>query len=307
MASERKHTKSSEIMPNPHPSLIEYTWHMKKNGRTESTIETVTKRLTLLAKHCNIQEPEQVKETLANLHWKNSTKITAIGDYSAYLRFLGKTWTKPKYQRESTLVFIPTEQELDTLISAGQPKTATRQQILKETGARIGELDKLEWTHIDTQRKTIYITAEKGSNSRILPISTKLIAMLNQLPKTNNKIFKVSKHGFRKTFEALRNKTAQKLDNPRLLKIHLHTFRHWKGTTEYHKTKDIIHVKTMLGHKDIQSTMRYINLEQAIYIEQNDQYTVKIAHNITEATQLLEIGFEYITEMDGTKLFRKRR
>jgi hypothetical protein len=40
---------------------------------------------------------------------------------------------------------------------------------------------------------------------------------------------------------------------------------------------------------------------------QNTEYIVKTATNIQEATQLIENGFEYITEMDGTKLFRKRK
>jgi hypothetical protein len=31
------------------------------------------------------------------------------------------------------------------------------------------------------------------------------------------------------------------------------------------------------------------------------------ASNIKEATQLMETGFEYVTEIDGTKLFRKRK
>ena len=303
MAGEGTPTKPNEIMPD----LLNYAWHMKKNGRTESTITTVTKRLQLIAKQCDLNDPEDVKTALAKLQWKNTTKTTAIGDYTAYLRFKGKTWTKPQYQRENQLPFIPAEQELNTLISAGQPRTATRLQILKETGARTGELDKLEWTHIDLERKTIYITAEKGSNSRILPISNKLIAMLNQLPRTSNKVFNISKESFRKTYESLRQRTATKLSNPRLQKIHLHTFRHYKGTMEYHKTKDIIHVKTVLGHKDIESTMKYINLESAIFSNQDEQYTAKIAHNITEATQLIETGFDYITEIDGTKLFRKRK
>ena len=36
-------------------------------------------------------------------------------------------------------------------------------------------------------------------------------------------------------------------------------------------------------------------------------YTCKTVTNIKEATQLIENGFEYITEMDGLKLFRKRK
>jgi len=280
---------------------------MKKDGKADSTIETAVARLTRLTKLCNIDDSEQVRATLATLDWQNNTKHHVAQVYTYFLRFLGKTWTSPKYTKEHGLPFIPTEEEINTLISAGSHRTATRLQLLKETGARIGELDKLEWTHIDTERKTIYITAEKGSNSRILPISTQLIAMLNLLPRLNDKVFQVNKENFRKTFESLRNRTAIKLDNPRLKKIHLHTFRHWKGTTEYHKTKDIIHVKTVLGHKRIESTMVYINLESALYLATSDEWTHIVAKTLDEACKAIDAGFEYVTEMDGLKLFRKRK
>jgi integrase len=281
---------------------------MKKDGKADSTIETAVARLTRLTKLCNIDDSEQVRATLATLDWQNNTKHHVAQVYTYFLRYLGKTWTPPKYTKEHGLPFIPTEEEIDTLISAGSPRTATRLQILKETGARVGELDKLEWTHIDTERKTIYITAEKGSNSRLLPISNKLIAMLNNLPRRTDKVFTVNKENFRKTFECLRNRTAIKLDNPRLKKIHLHTFRHFKGTTEYHKTKDIIHVKTVLGHKRIESTMLYINIESALYLATSDEWTCKATTDDNEATQLIEAGFEYVmTTPSGLMQFRKRK
>jgi integrase len=131
--------------------------------------------------------------------------------------------------------------------------------------------------------------------------------MLNNLPKTNNKVFQTDKHGLRTTFEALRNRTTTKLNNPRLKQIHFHTFRHYKGTIEYHKTKDIIHVKTILGHKNIESTMTYINIESALFLTTSDEYTCKTANNVKDATALIETGFEYTTEIDGIKLFRKRK
>jgi hypothetical protein len=75
---------------------------------------------------------------------------------------------------------------------------------------------------------------------------------------------------------------------------------------EYHKTQNIIQVQRLLGHKSILNTQLYINLEQAIF-EFNDQYEVKLASTVDEAGKLVEVGFEYITEMDGKKLFRKRK
>jgi len=58
----------------------------------------------------------------------------------------------------------------------------------------------------------------------------------------------------------LRNRVAEKLKNPRIRRIHFHTFRHWKATTEYHKTRDILHVMKLLGHRNIQTTLIYTQL-----------------------------------------------
>jgi hypothetical protein len=77
---------------------------------------------------------------------------------------------------------------------------------------------------------------------------------------------------------------------------------------EYHKTKDIIHVKAILGHKDIESTMIYINLENAIFLNDSSEWTCKTAKDTNEATKLIEVGFEYITTTpEGLMLFRKRK
>jgi integrase len=280
---------------------------MKKNGRADETVETAISRLKHLNKLCNITEPEQVKAVLATSDWMNSTKHNVALIYTGYIKYLGKKWTPPKYTKETPLPFIPTEMEIDSLISASKQKTATLLQFLKETASRIGEATQLEWTQLDLERKIVYIKAEKGSNSRNLPISTKLIAMLNNIPKINNKVFQYNRHALTNTLWELRRRTAKKLNNPRLNKIHFHTFRHWKATMEYHATKDIIHVQHMLGHRSIENTMIYINLDQALFLEQNNEWTVKVSHNIQESTQLLESGFEYVTDQEGLKLYRKRK
>jgi hypothetical protein len=52
----------------------------------------------------------------------------------------------------------------------------------------------------------------------------------------------------------------------------------------------------------------YINLEQAIFKTENDGFQVRVAHNVDEACELVEVGFEYVTGNygDGGKIFRKR-
>ena len=72
---------------------------------------------------------------------------------------------------------------------------------------------------------------------------------------------------------------------------------------EYHKTKDILHVMEMLGHRDIKTPLIYT---QIIHFE-NEDYPSAVAKTIEEARGLIEARFEYVTEFDGVKLFRKRK
>ncbi|MDH5787003.1 MAG: site-specific integrase [Candidatus Bathyarchaeota archaeon] len=183
-------------------------------------------------------------------------------------------------------------------------KTATFLQILKESGARRGEIGRLQWTDVDTNSGTIRINSPlKGSSARIVRISGKAMAMINAMPRTSDYVFNPNTSTMAKGFMKQRNRLAKKLQNPRLKQIHFHTLRHWKATMEYHKTKDILHVVQVLGHKNINNTLMYTQL---INFE-NDDYHCKTAKTLKEDQELIEVGFEFVTERDGTKIYRKRK
>ena len=136
-------------------------------------------------------------------------------------------------------------------------------------------------------------------------VSSKLLAMLAILPKKGDKVFGTYElRGYRSSFTRQRKRTAHKLGNPRINRITFHTFRHWKATMEYHKTKDILHVMRLLGHKNIKNTLIYTQL---LPFKEDDQFICKVATNTTEACKLIEDGFAFITGeySDGGKIFRK--
>jgi len=60
----------------------------------------------------------------------------------------------------------------------------------------------------------------------------------------------------------------------------------------------------LLGHKNIKNTLTYIQLAGA---SGEDAYTCKVAKSLGEASSLIESGFDYVTELDGVKLFRKKK
>ena len=291
------------------PDILTFAINEYKMGRTEETVKGRISALNRISEKANLTNPDEVLFCLATIKWKNHTKNTFLDTYGAYCRFYKIQWQRPKYENEERLPFIPTEAELDQLIYASQQKMATLLQTLKETGIRISEALKLKWIDLDTTNKTLNITPSKGSNPRILPISTKLITMLEKCNHPNEYIFPRRKHGIRTRFCTMRKRISQRQQNQRLMQISFHTFRHWRGTMEYHKTKDIMHVKYILGHKAIQSTMVYINLEQATFLTQSadDEWTCKAAKTIDEATKLIEAGFQYVTTIEGTQLFKKRK
>ena len=136
-------------------------------------------------------------------------------------------------------------------------------------------------------------------------ISSKLLAMILALPKKSDKIFGTYElRGYRGSFGAQRKRTAQKLANPRINRITFHTFRHWKATMEYHRTKDILYVMKLLGHKNIKNTLIYTQL---LPLKEDDQFIRKVATNVKEACELIEDGFNYVTGeySDGGKIFKK--
>jgi integrase len=95
----------------------------------------------------------------------------------------GGTWSPPRYQPIRKLHFIPKETELDQLIAGCTSLMATFLQMLKETGARCGEIWTLKWDDIDFEGKVVNITAEKNSNPRVTHLSNKLLEMLQSQPR----------------------------------------------------------------------------------------------------------------------------
>ncbi len=276
---------------------------MKKEGYADSTIKRRSRLLKTLCKRgANLLNPESVKEVIAQEEsWCNSTKANAVTAYTSLLKMEGQEWDKPRYKRVRKLPFIPTEKEIDQLISSCNRKTATFLRLLKETGARRGEAWYLEWTNFDFENRTVRITPEKGGNPRQLRISHKLISMLKLLPRHSSRPFTGSLRHFARSYRRQRKRAAHKLQNQRISEITFHTLRHWKATMEYHKTKDILHVKQLLGHRNIQNTMKYTQLVSF----EDDQHTCRVAEDLEEARELIEAGFDYVTDMDDKKLFRK--
>jgi integrase len=290
--------------------ILEYEFWMQKQNYAPSTIRLNTTCLKMLIRNgANLLEPDSAKLSLKRYEASANRKRNVINAYTQFLKLNKMSWEKPKCPVTRKFPFIPQEKELDALINGGGRKMSAFLQLLKETAMRSGEAKRIEWTDIDFEKSLVTLNKpEKGSLARMWRVSPNLISMLNLLPRTSTRLFgSGSIRSYKATYTKMRKRIAFKLQNPRLNRITLHTFRHWKATQLYHETKDPMYVKQFLGHKCLKSTEVYINIERSIFESSYNNFTVKVAENPDEIKELLEDGFEYICQKDNLTFLRKRK
>jgi integrase len=131
--------------------------------------------------------------------------------------------------------------------------------------------------------------------------------MLLALPKTNDYIFANSNlNAHRWNYDLKKTALALKLQNPRLKRITFHRFRHFKASQEYAKTRNILHVKELLGHRNINSTLVYTHLVP--FDDDAEGYHHATDKDDKEAGELIDTGFQYVcTTPQGIMMFRKRK
>ena len=279
---------------------------LKGLGRKETTVLCIARKLRYLSKNVNLDNPEKVKQYIASLQCSGGHKDNLIDAYSLYCKYHNIQWTKPKYIREERITRVPKEEDINKIISHSTLRYATAYSIIRDCGLRPIELGNLRVKDIDLENGELYPTTAKHGSGRIVKMRTSTLAMVKQYINDNNlslmDILWNSKR-VKENWSKQKIVVSKKLGEPQLAQIRLYDLRHYAGSMAYYKTKDIIYTMRFLGHKNIKNTLRYVHLVNF----DKEEYICKIAKTIDEASKLIESGFEYVTELDGVKLFRKRK
>ena len=128
------------------------------------------------------------------------------------------------------------------------------------SGMRLGNVLDLRWEDIDFKNRIIIVRAQKSKNKEdlIIPINEKLCSILqkrkSKKQKETDRIFKHSASEFRRAFKKALKGAG--LDE----KIRIHDLRHTYASWLAQMGAELIHIKTLLGHKEIRTTMRYAHL-----------------------------------------------
>jgi integrase len=305
-ATETK-TVAGEKRQTQHGLIVEFQWKMKKRQIADTTIESRSYWLTkLVEKGSDLLNPESVESVLATEDMTTSAKFNIVKAYKAFTKTSSLEWEPIKIHYRAKEPFYPLEEEIDLLINTCSKTTATFLQVVKDTGGRVSEISKIQWTDIDQVRSTIAINQPaKGSRTRTVKVTQKTLWMLNRLRKDHgNYVFNPSFVSSRKVFNVTRKRLAERTQNPRLLQIHFHSLRHWRASMEYERTGDIYAVKDLLGHVSIANTDRY---QHGSY--SSEEYITKRPTTSQEEDTLISAGFEYVRfdSKEDVPVYRKRK
>ncbi len=281
---------------------------MKKEAYAESTIRATGKRLRHLAKNCSLENPEFVKGFIASKNCSMAFKESLVEAYDIYCRANEIEWSKPFYQRYDRQPKIPTEEKLNMIIANASRKFALILSMMRDLGTRPIELTWLKVKDVDLDSGAVTITSAKYCVGRTLKVKPNTLAMLKTYVSEkklnqNDLLFPMQSSSISESYRRIRNRLSDKIGDASFKAIRLYDFRHFKASMTYHQTKDLLFVKNILGHKDLRTTLRYTQLIDF----PNDEWFSAVAKNLQEACQLVEQGFEYVTEMDNVKIFRKRK
>jgi hypothetical protein len=127
-------------------------------------------------------------------------------------------------------------------------------------------------------------------------------------PKKKKTTIKASKKGNarRVSFSKRMKRLARLTGNNSYRKIHFHTFRHAFALCTYHRTKDILHVKMLMGHKSLLTTFGNKFLHIVVYdSEESNQFVTKVTATKEERCELINDGWESIKNDGDDWYFRK--
>jgi integrase len=170
-----------------------------------------------------------------------------------------------KLREDDVKIRFLTEEEEKRIFKAFTPDNEHIRNIIicaLQTGMRKSEILKLKWSQVDLENKTITIlysqtlkTKNKGKNSRVLDINSKLYEILTIFDDSKEYVFVNPKTN--KPFTHIDKSFSSLLRAAKIINFRFHDIRHTVATRMVADGIDLVAIKDLLGHSSIQTTMIY--------------------------------------------------
>lgn len=189
-----------------------------------------------------------------------------------YTRILDRQWNQrqlPRPRREKRLPEILSKEEVKRLFEAvDNLKHKTAMMVMYSGGLRIGELVRLKVKDIDSDRMLIRVEQAKGKKDRNTLLSPTALVMLRRYwrmyhPCREWLFESMDKQGhwsIRSAQQVFKRAVTQAGIHK---KVSSHALRHSFATHLLEQGVDILTIKELLGHNQLQTTAKYLHVRQS--------------------------------------------
>lgn len=252
------------------------------SNRSESTLKNYSTKLASLCLHfgCMPEEldPEQLQDYLARLAKSGASPSRSSFKHSVYglrfyFRLIGqghRSVTLPQIHSKAKLPVVLSREECKQLFkSPALLKHRMALCFIYATGLRVSELSNMKTGDVDFDRMLVHVRQGKGGKDRYVPLS-KLVAVglkkYQAAERPQTYLFEgmtpgepYSTRGIQWVMrEAVKKCGIKKQD------VCVHTLRHSYATHLLEDGVDIVTIKNLLGHVNIETTMIYLHVMQPI-------------------------------------------
>jgi len=124
-------------------------------------------------------------------------------------------------------------------------------QLAIETAMRQGELLALRWENVDLTAQTAHLEDTKNGESRTVPLSSRAVAVLEALPRTDDpRVFPI-------TSQAVKLAWKRACKRAGIEGLHFHDLRHEAASRLAERLPNLIELAAVTGHKDLRMLKRY--------------------------------------------------
>ena len=123
-----------------------------------------------------------------------------------------------------------------------------------ETGMRRGELLSLEWKNIHLDSHRLVLNTTKNGKARIVPLTTRARAILEQVNQVNERVFPVTDVAVRQAWERLRASCE-------ITDLTFHDLRHEAISRLFEKGLNVPEVASISGHQTPSQLFRYVQVK----------------------------------------------
>ena len=251
---------------------------MLTQRRSESTKKNYARHLAQIALHFNclptMLEDDQIEDYLAGVIKKGAPSDSYFKHTVYGLRYLfrleglnDKRIQLPSLKHDKKLPVVLSREEVKSMIKqADLLKHKLLVCLLYGCGLRCGEVRNIRLCNIDLDRKTLLVPKTKGSQDRYVPLGKILVKGIQQYVESSGAVdflftgknydANYSQRGVQWVIKMLCDKAGIKKN------INTHTLRHTFATHLLEEGLDIVSIKELLGHANIETTMVYLHIAQ---------------------------------------------